>query len=49
MDWFDLLAIQEILKSLPNTTVQEHQFFGAQLSLESNSPKNLEEGKNLFW
>ena len=33
MDWFDLLASQGILKSLPHTTVQKHQFFGAQLSL----------------
>ena len=29
MDWFDLLAVQGTLK----TTVQKHQFFGAQLSL----------------
>ena len=33
MYWFDLLASQGILKSLPHTTVQKHQFFGAQLSL----------------
>ena len=33
VDWFDLLAIQEALKSLPHTTVQKHQFFGAWLSL----------------
>ena len=32
--WFDLLAVQETLKSLlPNTTILKHQFFGAQLSL----------------
>ena len=37
MDWLDLLAVQGTLKSLSNTTVQKHQFFGAQLSLESNS------------
>ena len=37
MDWFDLLAVQGTLKSLPNTTVQKHQFFGTQLSLWSNS------------
>ena len=44
MDWLDLLAIQGTLKSLSrlsrvfsNTTVQKHQFFGAQLSLYSNS------------
>ena len=40
MDWLDLLAAQRTLKSLPNTTVQKHQFFGAQLSLWSNSPIN---------
>ena len=33
VDWFDLLAIQEALKSLPHTTVQKHQFFGTQLPL----------------
>ena len=37
MDWLDLLAIQGTLKSLPNTTVQKHQFSGAQLSSQSNS------------
>ena len=33
MDWLHLLAVQGTLKSLLNTTVQKHQFFGAQLSL----------------
>ena len=33
MDWLDLLAVQGIL----NTTVQKHQFFGTQLSSQSNS------------
>ena len=37
MDWLDLLAVQGTLKSLSNTTVQKHQFFGTQLSLWSNS------------
>ena len=36
-DWFDLLAVQGTLKSLLNTTVQKHQFFGTQLSLWSNA------------
>ena len=36
IDWLDLLAVQGTLKSL-NTTVQKHQFFGTQLSLQSNS------------
>ena len=37
MDWLDLLAVQGTLRSLLNTTVQKHQFFGAQLSSQSNS------------
>ena len=37
MDWLDILAVQGTLKSLLNITVQKHQFFGAQLSLQSNS------------
>ena len=38
MDWLDLLAVQGTLRSLlQHHIVQKHQFFGAQLSLESNS------------
>ena len=37
IDWFDLLAVQMILKSLLSTTVQKPQFFGAQPSLWFNS------------
>ena len=37
MDWLDLLAVQGTLKVFSNTTVQKHQFFGAQLSSQSNS------------
>ena len=37
MDWLDLLAVQGTLKSLSKTTVQKHQFFGAQPFLWSNS------------
>ena len=33
MDWLDLLAVQGISRVFSNTTVQKHQFFGAQLSL----------------
>ena len=33
MNWLDLLAVQGTLKSLLNTTVQKHHFFGTQLSL----------------
>ncbi|CAM9911283.1 unnamed protein product [Rangifer tarandus platyrhynchus] len=36
MDWLDL-AVQETLKSLLQTTVQKHQFFGTQLSSQFNS------------
>ena len=49
IDWLDLLAVQGTLNSprvqdhqesktlFSNTTVQKHQLFGAQLSLQSNS------------
>ena len=37
ISWFDLLAVQGTLKSLLQHPVQNHQFFSAQLSLESNS------------
>ena len=37
MDWLDLLAVQGTLRVFSNTTVQKHQFFGAQLSSLSNS------------
>ena len=33
IDWFDLLAVQALSKIFSNTTVQKHQFSGAQLSL----------------
>ena len=37
MDWLDLHAVQGTLKVISNTTVQKHQFFGTQLSSQSNS------------
>ena len=38
MDWLDLLAVQGTLQGVfSNTTVQKHQFFGAQPSSQSNS------------
>ena len=38
MDWLDLLAVQgTLLRVFSNTTVQKHQFFGTQLSSQSNS------------
>ena len=33
MDWFDLFAVQGLWRVFSNTTVQKHQFFGAQLFL----------------
>ena len=33
MDWLDLFAVQRLSRVFSNTTVQKHQFFGAQLSL----------------
>ena len=32
-DWFDLLATKGLSRVFSNTTIQKHQFFGAQLSL----------------
>ena len=37
MDWLDLLQSKGLSRVFSNTTVQKHQFFGAQLSLLSNS------------
>ena len=37
MDWLDLLAVQRLSRVFSSTTVKKHQFFGAQLSLWSNS------------
>ena len=37
MDWLDLLAVQGTLKSLLQHHSSRHQFFGAQLSSQSNS------------
>ena len=37
MDWMDLLAVQRISRVFSNIRVQNHHFFGAQLSLWSNS------------
>ena len=37
INWFDLLAVQGTLKSLLQYQSSKHQFFGAQLSLWSNS------------
>ena len=33
MDWLDLLAVKGLSRVFSNTTVQNHQFFGPQLSL----------------
>ena len=37
MDWLDLLQSKGLLRVFSNTTVQKHQFFGAQPSSQSNS------------
>ena len=37
MDWLDLLASKGLSRVSSNTTVQKHQFFSTQLSLQSNS------------
>ena len=37
IDWLDLLDVQGTLRVFSNTTVQKHQFFRAQLSLQSYS------------
>ena len=37
MDWLDLLESKGLSRVFSNTTVQKHQFFNAQLSLQSNS------------
>ena len=42
MGWLDLLAVQGTLKSLLHSTVQKHQFFGAQFSLWSNFHMTIE-------
>ena len=47
MDRLDLLAIQGTLKGLLHTTVQKHQFFGAQLSLEKLSHPYMTTGKTI--
>ena len=47
--WFDLLAVQGTPKTprvFSSTTVQKYQFFGVQLSLESNSHIHTYHWKN---
>ena len=44
MDWLDLLAVQGVFS---NTTVQKHQFFGAQLSSVQLSHPYLTTGKTI--
>ena len=47
IDWLDLLAVQGTLKRLLQHTVQKHQFFGAQLSSQSNSHPYMTTGKTI--
>ena len=37
IDWFDLLAVQGLSRVFSSTTIQKHQFFGAQPSLWSKA------------
>ena len=37
MDWLDILQSKGLSRVFSNTTVQKHQFFGTQLSSQSNS------------
>ena len=37
MDWLDLLPSKRLSRVFSNTTLQKHQFFGTQLSSQSNS------------
>ena len=37
IDWLDLLMSKGLSRVFSNTTLQKHQFFGAQLYLQSNS------------
>ena len=37
MDWLDSLQSKGLSRVFSNTTIQKHQFFGAQLSSQSNS------------
>ena len=37
MDWLDFLQSKGLSRVFSNTTVQKHQFFGVQLSSQSNS------------
>ena len=47
MDWLDLLAVQGLSRLFSNTTVQKHQFFGAQPSSQSNSHPYTTTGKTI--
>ena len=49
MDWFDLLVVQGTLKSLSNTTVQKHHFFGTQLFYGSTLTSIYDYWKNIAW
>ena len=46
-DQLDLLAVQGHSRVFSHTTIQKHQFFGAQLFLQSNSHPYMTTGKNI--
>ena len=48
IDWLDLLAVQGLSRVFSNTTLQKHQFFGAQLFFMIHlSCPNMTTGKNI--
>ena len=51
LGWTDWISLQSkgLSRVFSNTTVQKHQFFCAQLSLQSNSHQYMTTGKTIAW
>ena len=47
MDWLDLLVVQGVSSIFSSATVQNHQLFGPQLSLQSNFCIHINYGKTI--
>ena len=47
MDWLDLFAAKGLSRVFSNTTVQNQEFFGAQLYSQSNSHIHMTTGKTI--
>ena len=47
MNWLDLLAVQELSRVFFNTTVQKHQFFGAQFPYSPTLHPYMTTGKTI--